>query len=345
MTDTLPKELLVRAPTMEDLESVTELVNACDIAEGSEPECTLEDLRADWQIPELKLQTDAQVVLTPGGQLVAYALVFNRENVRIYADTYVHPEHRGRGIRTHLVRLTERRARRQISEAPPGVRVTLYNTISSVNDAARGLLESEGYTLARHFWRMRIDLDEAPPEPELHNGIAIHTFIPGQDDHATFEAMEDAFQDHWGYIPWRFESWQQIMIKREDFDPTLWFLAMDGDQIVGGSLCHNYPNEGWVNQLGVRRPWRRKGVGLTLLYHSFSEFYQRGQRRVSLGVDSQSTTGATQLYQRAGMHTVRQFDSYQKVLRPGKDSVAQTGQHGCDFQTTDGPSQSSYLNT
>jgi mycothiol synthase len=304
---------------MKDVEDVVDLINMCDIAENADPGHTVEDLRADWQLPEVNLESDAWVIVGLEKQLIAYSLLFNRENVRLYAGTYVHPERRGQGIRPHLVRLIERRARQQVPEAPPGACVTLYDTISSIDEAARELLEAEGFTLARHFWRMQIEMDAVPPEAELQHGITVRTFVPDQDDYATYKAMEEAFQDHWGYLPWRFESWQQSLIKRDDFDPSLWFLATQGEKIVGASLCHNYPNEGWVNQLGVRRPWRRKGLGLALLQHSLREFHRRGQHRVSLDVDSQNTSGATRLYERAGMHAVRQFDSYQKVLRRGKE--------------------------
>ncbi len=319
----LPREFFVRAPTMYDLEAVTDLIAACDVAEWGEPEFTLEDMRADWRSPEIDLETDAWVVLAPEGRPVGYAAVFNRENVRFYADVFVHPEHCGRGIGTHLAQLSEARARQLEPEASPETRVNLLNTISSVNEAGRRLLEDEGYTLARHFWRMRIEMDEMPPPAEWHNGVRIRTFVPDQDDYATFEAMEESFKDHWGYLPWRFDSFKQGLIEREDFDPNMWFLAMDGDKIAGGALCHSYPNEGWINILGVRHPWRRQGLGLGLLLHSFREFYRHGQRKVSLGVDSQNETGATRLYRRAGMQVVRQFDTYEKELRPGKDPSKQ----------------------
>ena len=76
---------------------------------------------------------------------------------------------------------------------------------------------------------------------------------------------------------------------------------------------------GYVNVLGVRRPWRKKGLGLALLQHSFGEFYQRGCKRAGLGVDADSLTGATRLYERGGMHVDRQFCLYKKVLREGED--------------------------
>jgi len=118
------------------------------------------------------------------------------------------------------------------------------------------------------------------------------------------------------------------MTKYDGFDPTLWFLAMDGDEIAGISLCRPYayddPDMGFVNVLAVRRPWRKRGLGLALLRHSFNEFYHRGKRKVGLGVDAQNLTGALHLYEKAGMHVHRQFDSYEKELRAGREISVQS---------------------
>jgi ribosomal protein S18 acetylase RimI-like enzyme len=103
---------------------------------------------------------------------------------------------------------------------------------------------------------------------------------------------------------------------------------MDGDEIAAISLCRfkitDDPEMGFVDTLGVRRPWRRQGLALALLHHTFTEFQNRGQKRVGLGVDAASLTGATRLYEKAGMHVARQFDNYAKILRPGKDISTQT---------------------
>ena len=45
--------------------------------------------------------------------------------------------------------------------------------------------------------------------------------------------------------------------------------------------------------------------------------------KVGLGVDGASLTGATRLYEKAGMHIFRQFDAYEKDLRPGEDLSTQ----------------------
>jgi GNAT superfamily N-acetyltransferase len=78
-----------------------------------------------------------------------------------------------------------------------------------------------------------------------------------------------------------------------------------------------------VNWLGVRRPWRRRGLALALLHHTFGECYRRGLQKVALGVDASSLTGATRLYEKAGMHVFRQWNTYQKELRAGKDLTTQ----------------------
>jgi ribosomal protein S18 acetylase RimI-like enzyme len=100
------------------------------------------------------------------------------------------------------------------------------------------------------------------------------------------------------------------------YDPTLWFVAYDGDEIAGYALCKPQeggdPKLGWVDVLGVRRPWRRRGLALALLLHAFGEFRSRGHARVGLGVDTENTTGAVGLYEKAGMRPVRQFDAYEK---------------------------------
>jgi mycothiol synthase len=58
-------------------------------------------------------------------------------------------------------------------------------------------------------------------------------------------------------------------------------------------------------------------LGLALLQHSFGEFYKRGTPVISLGVDAANPTGATRLYQKAGMHVAAEYVSYEKELRPG----------------------------
>jgi mycothiol synthase len=134
---------------------------------------------------------------------------------------------------------------------------------------------------------------------------------------AIFDADDEAFQDHWGHVSGNFEAWRDWLVSAPNFDPRLWFIACEGEEIAGVALCLKLGEEAWVDDLAVRRPWRRKGLGLALLYHAFGEFYRRGERVVVLHVDSQNLTGATRLYKRAGMRPVEQHDTFQLELRAG----------------------------
>jgi mycothiol synthase len=184
----------------------------------------------------------------------------------------------------------------------------------------------------RHFFNMAIEMDAPPPEPVVPEGIHIRPFVRAQESHALVHAIRDAFRDHWGYVETPFEEdyaeWVSWMDDDPSFNESLWFVAMGGKEIAGFSLSYDIvgegPDVGVIEQLGVLRPWRRRGLALALLQHSFGELYRRGKSTVTLGVDAQSLTGATRLYEKAGMHVRYQRDRYEKELRPGKDLSTQS---------------------
>ncbi len=323
MTNILPEGYEVRRPTMDDVEAVSDLLNVCDIAEYGEPDITLDDLRTEWQAPTFHLDTDAWMIIAPGGKPVGYADMGQRQHAKIYTFVRVLPEYASQGIGEHLLQLAEAWGCRHMAEADPQVRVTLNSWASFNNEVAQQRLERAGYEVIRRHWRMEIDMEAAPPKAEWPEGVTVRTFQPGME-RQIFEMIDTAFQDHWGHMPGNFEEWRHWTIERETFDPTLWFLAFEGEQIAGGSLCTTFMDIGWVDTLAVLRPWRRKGLGMALLLHSFGELYRRRRRKVGLGVDSQNLTGAARLYERAGMHVARQYISYQKELRAGKELSTQT---------------------
>jgi ribosomal protein S18 acetylase RimI-like enzyme len=94
-------------------------------------------------------------------------------------------------------------------------------------------------------------------------------------------------------------------------------------QIAGYSLCRYRMGIGWVGTLGVRRAWRKRGLGEALLLHSFCEFYKRGMQTIGLGVDAENPTGATRLYKKAGMYVAAEYVIYEKELRPGREPEEQ----------------------
>jgi mycothiol synthase len=174
-------------------------------------------------------------------------------------------------------------------------------------------LRRRGYEFVRHFFEMKIDLSDEPTAPAWPDDVTVRTFSP-EDARTVFEADTEAFEDHWDSFHVTFEEWSEYFLGSSEFDPELWFLVEDGDQLAGYALCSNEGGEtmGAVNVLGVRRPWRRRGLGTALLLHAFHEFRRRGREQARLAVDAENLTGAVRLYERAGMHVARRFERFTK---------------------------------
>ena len=160
-------------------------------------------------------------------------------------------------------------------------------------------------------------MNEPPPAPAWPAGIRVRTFRPGEDDRAMYEAQEEAFSDHWGHVTASFDDWMR-RTRRHDFDAGLWLLALDGDRVVATSTNSIIPeNLGWVSGLGVVPSHRRRGIARAILLQALGDFWRRGLRSVALGVDADSLTGATRLYESVGMRVVESHDQVRKQLRGG----------------------------
>jgi mycothiol synthase len=318
----LPTGYATRAPSREDAEAVVALIVACQLADTGEADMSLEELIDDWH--GLNLAEEAVVVVAPDGRIAGYADVLNRSYVVVSVYGYVHPDYRGQGIGSFLVDWGERWTRDRMARAPENARVVTQHYINAANSGARRLLEAAGYAPVRGVYVMETGLDDAPLAPRWPVGISVHTFVPGRDERATYEAVEDAFRDLWGRPRNAFESFLRET-RKDSFDPSLWFLARDGGETCGVVLCKVLGDEGWVDVVGVRRPWRKRGLGLALLRHAFAEYHQRGIRKVGLSVDAESITGAPRLYGRVGMRVKESYVVHLKELRSGVDLGARSG--------------------
>ena len=185
--------------------------------------------------------------------------------------------------------------------------------------AAEDAVRARGYEVIRSTWTMEIELGvEAPREAAPPEGVEIRPYRHPEDEERVWRAHTESFADHWGYHAEPIEQWREFTVKSRTFDPTLWFVAWAGDEVAGYVL--DYPERpadpgfGWIGTLGVRRAWRRRGLGEALLHRSFAALHARGYRRVRLGVDTENTTGATRLYERVGMHAIRRQNTWQLEL-------------------------------
>lgn len=322
-TSLLPPGFSVRHTRLDDLEAVTDLLLACELADYGRNEygraSMREEIRTHWGSEGMDLTNDAWVIFAPNGQCVGRAnLWFSpHEPEELFASPRVHPDYTGLGIGTYLLHLAEQRSRTLLADLPANKPARLNSWIEGINELAGPLLERNGFSALRYYWRMERELPTQLPEPIWPAGITIRIMQCGEE-RKVFEAYQEAFQDHWGHTSEDFTAWAYWSFREASFDPTLWFLVMDGDEIAGFALCRIDGDEptGIVDDLGVRPAWRKQGLGLALLHHAFGAFSQRGLHHCALSVDSENTSGATRLYERAGMHRSRRVDvRYAKILQ------------------------------
>src|SRR5919204_2375575 len=289
-----PPEFVLRPARPDDAEAVLELVPP-ELGFG------LDDIRNEWRRTDLERDTWAW---EHDGRLAAFGILRSRGE-ELSVNGFVRPDFRGRGLGAAILRATEARARERGG-------TKLDNGILAADRAAAALLEANGYRDVAHYYVMAIELDEPPPEPEWPEGLVPRPF---EREHARafWAADDEAFQDETGYESEPFEEFVERRLESPRFEPELWTAVWDGDEIAA-TLIADWKRfgAGWIAGLAVRRPWRRRGLGRALLLRAFGQFYERGERRVSLNVHTENPTGATRLYESVGMRVEREEILYQK---------------------------------
>ena len=312
--------LILRPARWIDIDAVAKLSQ--DVAEMEGDSLfvlTPSELANEWKRAGFNVERDVFVVETRDGRVVGSEEFYNESgHYKLKADGCVHPEFRGLGIGSSLLEKIAERAQAETELAAPAVRVFIQSLVNNKDEAGHHLLRNNGYSPVRYHWRMEIKLQEAPATVTFPAGIELRPFIKDEHAVAVWQADNEAFRDHWGSHDRTYEEWSHGKFGNPNFDPTLWMIAWDGNEVAGFSQNRFRKGIGWIGTIAVRRPWRRKGLGSALMRHTFGEFYKRGMTTIGLAVDSANLTGATRLYQRAGMLVAGEFAMYEKELRTGE---------------------------
>ena len=291
----------VRDAQVEEARAIRALLEEHALASFGEPELSEDEVRHWFSMPNLWIQ-----VAERGGELVGYLDVGREGRDRFNVDARTLDAE----VAPALLTAAEGYALGEV-DSP-----VLRGYVQGDEPVLREVFEGAGWRPVRHSFQMRIELGGDLPEPSWPKGLRPRNFRPGEEERV-YEANMDSFSDHWDFHRQPFGEWRAYTVDRHGFDPSLWWLVEDGDELVALTLNQWHfsgdPQFGWVGILGVRPPWRRQGLATALLRHSFCDFRARGATRVGLGVDGENTTGAVRLYEKAGMHVVRRNDTYEKA--------------------------------
>lgn len=300
-------ELVV--PTAADASRIAELINARSQALHGLSEETASGVAEWFDLPFLDAAADMRLAVGADGAAEGYA------DVSVPED----------GTPKAMVDLRVRPGAAEAMEAlfawaidRAHARVSAAGRIQFFADAKDGplarMLEEKGYGVVRSAYEMerRIDGELEPPvwpaghdvRPlDLHDGEAVHA------------AQDEAFVEDWFYNPVSHETWLKGA-RAGGAGSGLSSVVWDGAAVAGLCLARPAHGEdesiGWIGDLAVRAPWRRRGVGRALLLHSFRLFAVAGKERAGLGVDRDNATGAFALYESVGLRAVRQSNTWER---------------------------------
>jgi mycothiol synthase len=261
-----------------------------------------------------------------GGSMVAHARrdwVDTHDGLREYRSRgAVDPGWRRRGIGRALLADNERRLAALAAIHDVDRPRWLGTFAAGRNAGANALAERFGYREARWFFDMereglQLDLPELPALPD---GIEVRPILTEQL--LTFwRADVEAFRDHWGGGDDSDEAFRRYQ-DAPDFDPSLWVVAWDGDEVAAGVVNSIYPHEneangrkrGWLDSVFTRRAWRRRGLASSLIARSLHVLAGRGMEIAALGVDADNPSGALHLYESFGFAVTDRGASWRKPL-------------------------------
>ena len=298
------KKYSVRPARLSDIAAVHEIIANQNTADYGNALRTMDDLQKSWQSLDLNNDT---CTAHADGKLAGYAELLENDSPFIYLA-----ERNNVDLAFQLLMILEEMAANRKKET-----VNLFTKISEKNNTLLQLFASNGYKSNLSFLIMELVMQEYPPPAHWADGIRVRTFFKGLDEQATYQTDEEAAKDKGYHDPLSYEGWVKRMgIEKEIFDPSLWLLACEGNEVVGVALnvYARESNTGWVDHLGVRRACRRRGIGKALLLYTFGEYYRRDIHTVRLSVDSKSLTNAPHLYESVGMKTVQQYHIYRKEI-------------------------------
>jgi mycothiol synthase len=305
----LPDGYRIRTAAVDDdLDAAVAIVRACDLHDVGFTDDVAAWIRDDWVSSSHR---GAWMVDDPSGSPCAFAnLGATDPSATLDSFCPVLPEHRDR-VRPAVVLHLEREARAIAVGAP-----RLLLNFSATEDAA-GTAATAGFTFVRAFWHMHRPVDGSLTAIQPPPGVTIRPYVAVTDDRLGWELIQGAFAGHFGIDPMSFEDYRHDVIDSDMWDPSLASIAELSGTPKGIVTCYVLGDVGWVGDLGVVASGRSRGIGRALLEHAFESLIARGVSHLQLNVDSGNETGATRLYEAAGMTVRRSFDCYEKLLTPG----------------------------
>jgi len=288
-----------------DLPEIVRLTNADLAHDGILERVTLDDIAATFRHASdgfdaardvLMAEVDDRAVGT-----VRVDWIDASDGTRAHSSrAAVDPAHRRRGIGRQLLAAAQDLIRVNAARHETSRPQVLGMFVDEKQVARAALARRDGYRPVRWFF-------ERPASADQARGI--------------WNADHDAFRDHWGGWDMSEASFLR-WVESSEFQPELFLVAWDGDEIAGAVLNAVYLDEneelglrrGWLDSVFTRRAWRGRGLARALIGRSIHLLAERGLDTAALGVDADNPSGALGLYESCGFVVSARSAAWRKSL-------------------------------
>lgn len=227
---------------------------------------------------------------------------------RVSLTATIDPTWRGRGVGRALLGWQDERARQLLADLDPSLPGRIEAYVDEHLEDRRRLYAAAGFSPKRTFRVMRLPLGDAQQETyPVPDGVELQLWTLELDD-AVRRAHNEVFTDHWGSQPLTAESWQEYF--HPDLEPGWSMVAVDraSGAVAGYALTsrreHQWESlghtEGFIEIVGVRRPYRGSGLAKALLSAVHEGLLHDGIDVAALDVDDENPSGAHRFYERMG---------------------------------------------
>ena len=288
-----------------------------------------DDELARWQEPRFDLEQSSLGIFGRDGDLAAFAILWATAEAPVHRwlSWGVNPAYHAHGLSERLFGWVDDQMPHVLSRCPAHARVSIRAGTVAGYKFGEDALSAAGYQPIRAFYDMRIEMTQKPKATDLPAGFVIKPYVHAADLPTLVQVVRDSFEDHFGHVERSFEhdleEFRHWIDNLRTFDPALVQMAYDAatGEIAGCLLGlteePHHADIGYIDVVGVRREFRRRGLASALLRRSFAQYWDRGKRVVNLGVDADSLTNAVALYERVGMRVHQEYPLYDKLIRDG----------------------------
>jgi mycothiol synthase len=190
--------------------------------------------------------------------------------------------------------------------------------------ACTHLYDSFGFKHVRTSSLMKRNLVNHSQETEENEQVNLREARLKEDEEIALIMRLDneAFKEHFNYRPMTLDETKYMLLESPFWQHQKVWFAMLNDQPVGyvvGGIDEKLNREknakhGWILNIGVLKPHRRKDLGTTLMLQAMSHLKAQGMEDALLYVDDQNPTHAMKLYEKIGFQIHHKSASYELQL-------------------------------